>query len=298
VSDSGKMSVISRGGNVAGRLEGKVVAITGGASGFGAATARLAVDEGAKVVLGDIQDERGAAVAASLGAAAIYRHCDVTQEADVAGLVDMAITAFGRLDGMVNNAGIVGAVGPIDETPLDEYEFTIAVLQRSVFLGMKHAARVMKPQRSGGIVSISSVAGITGGLGPHAYAAAKTAVISLTKNVAAELGAFNIRVNAISPGKMATPMNAALVTGDPDETDKTLAYMAKVSPLAGRPGTADDIAEAIVWLLCDQSGFVSGHTLVVDGGLTTGSPEDPAHRPPNRFSTHEPIVREASRRGL
>ncbi len=283
---------------MSGRLEGRVIAITGGASGFGATTAALAVAEGARVVLGDIQDERGAGVAAGLGDKAIYRHCDVTQEADVAGLVDAAVSTFGRLDGMVNNAGIVGAVGPIDETPLDEYEFTIAVLQRSVFLGMKHAARVMKPQRSGGIVSISSVAGLTGGLGTHAYAAAKTAVIALTKNVAAELGAFNIRVNAIAPGKMATPMNAALVVGDPDDMAGTVAYMNKVSPLAGRGGTASDIAEAIVWLLCDQSGFVSGHTLVVDGGLTTGSPEDPANRPPRRFDTYQPIVREAGKRGL
>lgn len=283
---------------MSGRLEGRVVVITGGASGFGAATAALAVRDGARVVLGDIQDERGTAVAASLGDAAIYRHCDVTQEADVAGLVDAAVTTFGRLDGMVNNAGIVGAVGPIDETPLDEWEFTIAVLQRSVFLGMKHAARVMKAQRSGAIVSISSVAGVQGGLGTHAYAAAKTAVIALTKNVAAELGAFNVRVNAIAPGKMATPMNAALVVGDPDDLERTTAYMNKVSPLAGRGGTADDIAEAIVWLLCDQSGFVSGHTLVVDGGLTTGSPEDPANRPPRRFDTHQPLVREAGKRGL
>ena len=280
------------------RLDGKVVAITGGASGFGAATAALAVSEGACVMLGDIQDERGAAVAAALGASAAYRHCDVTQEADVSGLVDAAIATFGRLDGMVNNAGIVGAVGPIDETPLDEYELTMAVLMRSVFLGMKHAARVMKPQRSGTIVSIASVAGVAGGLGPHTYAVAKSGVISLTRNVAAELGAFGVRVNAIAPGKMATPMNAAVVLGDPDDMDGTVAYMNRVSPIAGRGGTADDIAEAIVWLLSEQSGFVSGHCLVVDGGLTTGSPEDPAARLARRFDTHQPMLREAGKRGL
>ena len=283
---------------MSGRLDGKVIAITGAASGFGAAAAALAVAEGAKVVLGDIQDGKGEHVASSLGTYAAYVHCDVTQEADVAGLVDAAVTRFGRLDGMVNNAGIVGAVGPIDETPLDEYEFTMAVLLRSVFLGMKHAARVMKPQRSGAIVSIASVAGLVGGLGTHTYAAAKTGVISLTRNVAAELGAYGVRANAIAPGKHATPMNASLVVGDPDDLDGALAYMARVSPLAGRAGTADDIAEAIVWLLSDQSGFVSGHCLVVDGGLTSGSPEDPANRPPRRFDTHQPLVREAGRRGM
>jgi NAD(P)-dependent dehydrogenase (short-subunit alcohol dehydrogenase family) len=283
---------------MSGRLDGKVIAITGGASGFGAATAALGVAEGARVVLGDIQDERGASVATSLGAAAHFVHCDVTQEADVAGLVDAAVATFGRLDGMVNNAGIVGAVGPIDETPLDEYEFTMAVLLRSVFLGMKHAARVMKPQRSGSIVSIASVAGVVGGLGTHTYATAKSGVISLTRNVAAELGAFGVRVNAIAPGKHATPMNASLVVGNPDDIEGALAYMARVSPIAGRAGTADDIAEAIVWLLSEQAGFVSGHCLVVDGGLTTGSPEDPANRPARRFDAYQPLVREAGKRGM
>ena len=140
------------------RLAGKVAVITGGASGFGEATARLFVEHGAAVVLADIQDDKGAALAAGIGDAARYRHTDVTSEVDVAAVVDAAVSSFGRLDVMFNNAGIVGAVGPIDETPLAEYEFTMAVLLRSVFLGMKHAARVMKPQGSGCILSTSSVA--------------------------------------------------------------------------------------------------------------------------------------------
>ena len=131
------------------RLADKVAVITGGASGFGEATARLFVDEGANVVVADIQDDKGQAVADSLGGAARYLHTDVTSEADVAGAVDAAVATFGRLDVMFNNAGIVGASVRIDEIPLEEYEFTMAVLLRSVFLGMKHAARVMKPQRSG-----------------------------------------------------------------------------------------------------------------------------------------------------
>src|SRR5262245_24291140 len=127
---------------VAGRVEGKVVAITGAASGLGEATARLMVAEGASVVLADIQDDRGGDLAEALGMAARYLHCDVTSEADVAGVVDGAVAEFGRLDCLFNNAGIIGAHGPIDDIPLDEYEFTMAVLLRSLFLGMKQAARV------------------------------------------------------------------------------------------------------------------------------------------------------------
>ena len=167
-----------------GRLAGKVAAITGGSSGLGAAAAKLFVAEGAKVVLGDIQDERGAAQADSLGNAARFIHCDVTTEDDVAALVDKAVSDFGRLDVMYNNAGIPGALGPIDTTPYAEWTATLDVLLNGTFLGIKHAARVMKPQRSGVIISTSSIAGVTGGIGPHAYSVAKCAVIGMTKNVA------------------------------------------------------------------------------------------------------------------
>ena len=190
------------------RLEGKVAAITGAASGFGAAAARLFVSEGCKVALGDIQDEAGAAVAAELGDSAVFAHCDVTSEDDVANLVDAAVSAFGRLDVMFNNADIVGAVGPIDTTPAEEWKATLDILLNGVFYGVKHAARVMKPQGAGAIVSMSSTAGILGGLGPHTYTAAKHAVVGLTKSAAAELCRFGIRVNCISPAGMATPMVA------------------------------------------------------------------------------------------
>jgi len=280
------------------RMAGKVAVVTGGSSGFGEASARLLVAHGASVVLVDIQDERGEALARQLGAAALYRHGDVTSEADVAGAIDAAVERFGRLDLMFNNAGVVGAVGPIDETPLEDYELTMAILLRSVFLGMKHAARVMKPQRAGVILTTSSIAGVQGGLGPHVYAAAKTAIVGLTKNVAAELGPWGVRVNAIAPGKHATPMNANLVAGDPDDTERTLAYMGRISPLYGRAGTADDIAHAVLWLASDDAGFVSGHTLVVDGGLTTGSKESPKEaQASGRFATHQPMIREAGRTG-
>jgi NAD(P)-dependent dehydrogenase (short-subunit alcohol dehydrogenase family) len=273
-----------------GLLDGRVVAITGGASGLGAASVAVCVDEGARVFFGDIQDQRGAALAGALGPAATFVHCDVTVEADVAGLVDRAVAGGGRLDCLVNNAGIVGAVGPIDELVMDDYARSMSVLLTSVVHGMKHASRVMKPQRHGVILSLSSVAGVQGGLGPHAYAAAKSAVIALTRNVAAELGGYGIRVNAIAPGKIATPLTANLVVGDPDDQDGVLEYLSRRSPLAGRPGRAEDVARAVAWLASENAGYVSGHTLVIDGGLTTGSPQDPVAGALNRFAAAGPPV--------
>ncbi len=273
-----------------------MVVVTGAASGLGAAMARLMAASGAAVVLADIQDDRGAATAHQIGGS--YHHCDVSSEADVAALVDAAVAEHGRLDCMVNNAGIVGALGPIDTIALAEYEFTVAVLLRSVFLGMKHAARVMKPRGSGVILSTTSIAGVHGGLGPHVYAAAKAGVIGLTRNVAAELGAWSIRVNAIAPGKHVTEMNAAQLVGDPDDLEATAAAFATRTPLRGRIGLADDIAQAALWLASDDAGFVSGHTLVVDGGLTTGTRENVAPGGHGRWATSGPLLREHGRHGI
>ena len=281
-----------------GRVSGKVAVITGAASGLGEATARLMHAEGASVILTDIQDDRGRRVAAELGDRARYLHCDVTAEADVAGAVDTAVREFGRLDCMFNNAGIIGAHGGIDEIPLEEYEFTMAVLLRSVFLGLKHAARVMKPQHSGVILNTTSIGGLQGGLGPHVYGAAKGAVIALTRNVAAELGAWSIRVNAIAPGKILTPMNAATIVGDPDAMDEAREAFRTRTPLRGRIGVADDIAQAALWLASDDAGFVSGHILVVDGGLTTGSRENVGPGEHGRWASRRDLVREAGRSGL
>lgn len=283
---------------MAGRVAGKVVAVTGAASGLGEATARLMHAEGASVVVADIQDDRGARLADELGDRTRYVRCDVSSESDVAGIVDLAVSEFGRLDCMYNNAGIVGAHGGIDEIPLEEYEFTMAVLLRSVFLGMKHAARVMKPQRAGVILNTTSIGGLQGGLGPHVYGAAKGAVVALTKNVAAELGAWSIRVNAIAPGKILTPMNAATVVGDPDAMAEAAEAFKTRTPLRGRIGLADDIAHAALWLASDEAGFVSGHTLVVDGGLTTGSRENVAPGEHGRWASRRDLVREAGRHGV
>ena len=281
-----------------GRVSGKVVVVTGAASGLGEATARLMHAEGAAVLLTDIQDARGQRIAAELGERSRYLHCDVAAEPDVANAVDTAVREFGRLDCMFNNAGIVGTHGGIDEIPIEEYEFTMTVLLRSVFLGMKHAARVMKPQHSGVILSTTSIGGLQGGLGPHIYGAAKGAVVALTKNVAAELGAWSIRVNAIAPGKILTPMNATNLTGDPDAMDEAREAFVTRTPLRGRIGEAEDIAHAALWLASDDAGFVSGHTLVVDGGLTTGSRENVAPGEHGRWASRRDLVREAGRSGM
>jgi xanthoxin dehydrogenase len=279
---------------VTARLPGQVAVITGGASGLGEATVRLFVAEGARVVISDVQDEAGKALAEELGEAACYQRTDVSREQDIAAAVDGAVSRWGRLDCVFNNAGIVGAIGPIDETPAEEYDATMAILLRGVFLGMKHAARVMKPQGSGTILCTSSIAGLQGGLGPHVYAAAKAALIGLTRNVAAELGAFGIRVNCIAPGNMATPMVADVFSGNPDDVASIEKGLSSLSPLRNRPGLAVDIAQAALWLASDGAGYVSGHTLTVDGGLTTGS----SNRTPAIFQKHSPMIRERGRRGV
>ena len=274
------------------RLAGKVAAITGAASGFGRAAAQRFVAEGARVVVGDIQEDAGQAVAAALGDAAVFRRCDVTSEDDVAGLVDTAVEAFGQLDVMYNNAGIVGAVGPISTMPLDEWQLTLDIHLNGSFLGCKHAARVMMPRETGSIINMASTAGLLGGQGPHAYAVAKHGMIGLTKNVAAELCHFGIRVNCIAPAGMATAMVASLA-GDPEAIEETKARLAKTSPLKGRPGLAEDVANAALWLASDEAGYTSGLTLTTDAGLTTGSSTNPVP-----FADYAPLIREAGKRGM
>jgi NAD(P)-dependent dehydrogenase (short-subunit alcohol dehydrogenase family) len=253
------------------RYTGKVALVTGGASGLGEATARLLVAEGGRVVIADYGEERGRKVADSLGDAALFARCDVTVEDDVAAAVDAAVDRWGRLDGAFANAGIVGVVGPISETPMEDFDRTMAVLVRGVFVTVKHAARAMHAAGNGGaIVMTSSIAGVQGGLGPHAYTVAKTGIVGLARSAASELAAHRIRVNAVAPGSIPTGMTAHVMSGDPDAVEKTAARLGKMSPL-GRSGTADDIAEAVMYLLSDAGSYVTGQTLVVDAGVTSGA---------------------------
>ena len=253
-----------------GRIEGLVAVVTGGASGIGEATVRLFCEEGARVVIADIQESRGKALAEELGDVARFARVDVTQEDELASAIALATRDFGRLDVMFNNAGIVGTLGSLLDTPAEQWRKTIDILLNGVFLGIKQAALVMVPQGSGVILSTASTAGIMGGLGPHAYTAAKHGVVGLTKSAASELSSKHVRVNAIAPGPMATPMIAEVVRGDPSDVAAAEAALQKDSPL-GVAGQARDIANAALYLASDDARQVTGHTLVVDAGVTTGS---------------------------
>ncbi len=275
------------------RLEGKVAVVTGGASGIGACTVERFMQEGAKVVLGDIQSDLGMKVADQLGESADFFKCDVTDDDDVSGLIDYAIDTHGQIDIMMNNAGIVGARGPITQIPREEFEATIQIHLIGTFLGMKYAAQAMKEHGPGSIINLASTAGVNGGWGPHAYAAAKHAIVGLTKNVAAELCRYGIRVNCIAPGSTATPLVAKAHLDDHEALSEVKDRLAELSPILGRPGQAIDVANAALYLASEESGNTNGHCLVVDGGATTGSkPGDPP------YSTPEPFLREGGKSGM
>jgi NAD(P)-dependent dehydrogenase (short-subunit alcohol dehydrogenase family) len=273
------------------RLDGKVAVITGAASGIGAATARRFVAEGAGVVIGDIQDEVGERLAASLGDQAVFRHCNVAKEDDVAGLVTEATRRWGRLDVLYNNAGFVGVPGALEDTAVDEYDLTMDVLLKSVFLGIKHASPVMKAQRSGSIISTASVCGLVPAIGTHLYNVAKAAVVMLTKSAALELAEWDVRVNCICPGFVATQLAAgrSLSEVDEEEAARRLASarerMADSQPLA-RMGEPEDIAAMALFLAADDSAWITGTAQVVDGGLTLGKPW---RRQPRSVTEHAAI---------
>jgi NAD(P)-dependent dehydrogenase (short-subunit alcohol dehydrogenase family) len=245
-----------------GRIEGAVAVITGGAGGIGEGTARRFVAEGARCVVADIQDDAGERVADEIGG--LYVHCDVASEDDVAACVEAAASRYGRVDCMFNNAGILGAVGPITEIDATAWQRSLDVLLSSVFYGIKHAAGVMKRQGSGVILNTTSTAGVRAGLGPHVYTAAKHAVVGLTQSVAPELGRYGIRVNAIAPGGTVTGMTAYVTTGDAANLDEAQSKVGRTAPL-GRPGAVADVASAALYLASDDAAYVSGTVLVVDG---------------------------------
>lgn len=252
--------------------------ITGGASGIGEATCRRFVGLGASVIVADIDAARASALADELGDRARAVVTDVTSEDDVSAAVAAAVDTFGALDVMFNNAGRVGPWQPIDEVDVDEWDRTIAVLARSVLLGIKHAARVMKPAGHGSIVNTASVAAVRSGFGPHPYGAAKAAILQLTRSAATELAEHRIRVNTVIPGGIATRINghaAGLAGDDLDRSvDRMRDGLARFQPYP-RAGEPDDIAGLVAFLASEAAEFITGETIRVDGGLLAGRPFRP-----------------------
>lgn len=260
-------------------LAGKVAIITGGASGMGRETVRLFRDEGAKVVIADIQDEAGQTYAEELGEAVAYRRCDVSKASDVAALVDFAVAHFGRLDIMFNNAGIPGNVKPVDflDDDFEDFDRVMAVDLLGVLLGCKFAGKAMARQGGGAIINTASTAAFFAGHGVPVYRVAKAGVINITQNAAVVLGPHGIRVNAISPGPIETPI---LIPGIelPEEKLKKLSreimdVMVEMQPLK-RYGQPIDIANAAVFLGSDRSAQISGQNLVVAGAMGIGDSVD------------------------
>lgn len=254
------------------RLEGKVAVITGGASGMGLATVERFLTEGASVVIADFNQETGEAALATAidngyGDSVAFIKTDVAAEADIVAMFELATARFGRLDIVFNNAGVGGAIGPLTETTVADWDYTFDVLAKGVFLGIKHGARIMQAQGEGGsIINTASIAGLSGDAGPMIYSAAKAAVISMSKSAAVELARDHIRVNAILPGFIATPLAAA---GNMEATQRSFEG-AQPWPAHGR---GEDIAGAALFLASDDAGFVTGESLLVDGGLTAAGPE-------------------------
>lgn len=254
-----------------GRLEGKVAVITGGASGMGEATAQLFVGEGARVVIGDVQKEKGHAVAQAIGPECAFVLTDVSSSEDVRALVRTAVERFGKLDVMYNNAGIGGGEGSIVECTEETFDRIIAVDLKAVWLGMKHALPYLIENGGGSIVTTASISGLVGMQGQGAYGSAKGGVIQLTRVCAIENAQHGVRANCICPGGTLTPIlyaNPSLPAPlDPEVVRENLARLQPIQ----RAGLPEDIANAALWLASDDSSFVTGQAIVVDGGWTASA---------------------------
>jgi 3alpha(or 20beta)-hydroxysteroid dehydrogenase len=241
-----------------GRLDGKVALITGGARGQGAAEAARFAEEGATVYVTDVLDDVGAATAAALGDAVTFLHHDVTSEQEWVAVADRIVAEHGRIDVLVNNAGIFRVVG-LTDTSLDEWNRMIAINQTGVFLGLREVGRRMRDAGSGSIVNISSIAGMGGAAIAFAYSASKWAVRGMTKSAALELAPHGVRVNSVHPGIIETAML--------DEFGDRMSAITQRIPI-GRTASAGEVASVVLFLASDESSYCSGHEFVVDGAMT------------------------------
>jgi len=256
------------------RLKDKVCIITGATSGIGKRTAEVFAAEGAKLVIAGRREAEGLAVAKSIGDRCDFVKTDVTIEAQMKALIEFALRKHGRIDCLFNNAGGPSPIGGIETIPVEGFDQAMAVLVRSVMLGMKHVAPVMLNQRSGSIINNGSVAASRAGLSSSMiYSAAKAAVVHLTRCVAMQLGESSVRVNSISPGGIATGIFGKALGLSVEKAEQTAnavkTGLAMMQPIP-RAGLTDDIAMAAVFLASDESSFVNGHDLVVDGGVIGG----------------------------
>lgn len=254
------------------RLNGQVAVITGAASGIGRATVAKFVAEGARVVATDLQGDKGRELAREHGDAVAFLEGDVADEAHIGALVALAQEKFGRLDTFFSNAGFGGVSGELQDTDTGAaYDRTVNAMLKGPLLAMKHAAPIMRAQGTGCILTTASVAGLRGGYGPHVYSAVKSAVIGLTRSAALELGPHGVRVNAICPGGIATPIFAgekAFAPGENVDWAETVRpHLAKIQPIP-RAGEPADIANMACFLASAEASFVTGQAMVVDGGLT------------------------------
>jgi NAD(P)-dependent dehydrogenase (short-subunit alcohol dehydrogenase family) len=248
------------------RLTGRVALVTGAASGIGLATAQRLAAEGAAVMVTDVNDEGGKAVAAEIGQRAAYQHLDVISEQEWLQAVAAAVEQFGGLDILVNNAGVHGEGTALEETSLESWERSIAILQTGVFLGMKHAAPPLLRSRHASVVNISSIFGASGGFGSSpAYHAAKGAVRILTKTAALHWATQGIRVNSIHPGFIDTPLLRPDDVAERPEAGAVYQAILDVTPM-GRLGRPEEVAAGVAYLASDDATFVTGSELYIDGG--------------------------------
>jgi NAD(P)-dependent dehydrogenase (short-subunit alcohol dehydrogenase family) len=253
-----------------GQLDGKVAIVTGATSGIGERIAESFVGEGARVIAAGRREPEGRALEARCGPALSFVRTDVTDEASVKAMVDHAVTRFGRLDCLVNNAGSGSPMVSITEVTGEHFSSVFDTNVRGAMFGMKHAARIMTAQRSGSIITIASAAGLRAGISGHIYSASKASVIHLSRSVASEISSKGVRVNTISPGGILTGIFAKTAGLEGTKADRVLDAISdlfvKVQPVP-RPGVTNDIAQAAVFLASDAASFITGQDLAVDGGL-------------------------------